>query len=174
MDEALANLERTTDSALFRELGSRFAQAGYELALVGGPVRDAFLGRKAPDLDFTTSAKPDEIIRVLKGYADTFWDIGREFGTIGARIGDAEQLTELRRGRAILRHLGLQIRAHAVLTGEHLGEPFGTQLAADAGQGRRIATGIAEIVVTLEIGLTRGVRSAESVAFMAGDAVERL
>ena len=88
VDEALANLERTTDSALFRELGSRFAQAGYELALVGGPVRDAFLGRKAPDLDFTTSAKPDEIIRVLKGYADTFWDIGREFGTIGARIGD--------------------------------------------------------------------------------------
>ena len=86
--EALANLERTTDSALFRELGSRFAQAGHELALVGGPVRDAFLGRKAPDLDFTTSAKPDEIIRVLKGYADTFWDIGREFGTIGARIGD--------------------------------------------------------------------------------------
>ena len=91
-----------------------------------------------------------------------------------ARISDAEQLTELRRGRAILRHLGLQIRAHAVLTGEHLGEPFGTQLAADAGQGRRIATGIAEIVVTLEIGLTRGVGSAESVAFMAGDAVERL
>ena len=88
MAEALANLERTTDSALFRELGSRFTQAGYELALVGGPVRDAFLGRKAPDLDFTTSAKPDEIIRVLKGYADTFWDIGREFGTIGARIGD--------------------------------------------------------------------------------------
>jgi poly(A) polymerase len=86
--EALANLERTTDSALFRELGSRFTQAGYELALVGGPVRDAFLGRKAPDLDFTTSAKPDQIIRVLKGYADTFWDIGREFGTIGARIGD--------------------------------------------------------------------------------------
>ena len=88
VDEALANLERTADSALFRELGSRFAQSGFELALVGGPVRDAFLGRKAPDLDFTTSAKPDEIIRVLKGYADTFWDIGREFGTIGARIGD--------------------------------------------------------------------------------------
>jgi poly(A) polymerase len=86
--EALANLERTTDSALFRELGSRFTEAGFELALVGGPVRDAFLGRKAPDLDFTTSARPDDIIRVLKGYADTFWDIGREFGTIGARIGD--------------------------------------------------------------------------------------
>lgn len=86
--EALANLERTTDSPLFVELGRRFTQAGFELALVGGPVRDAFLGRKAPDLDFTTSANPDEIIRVLKGFADTHWDIGREFGTIGARIGD--------------------------------------------------------------------------------------
>ncbi|MEY4648159.1 MAG: hypothetical protein RL009_575 [Actinomycetota bacterium] len=86
--EALANLERTTDSPLFRELGRRFTEAGFELALVGGPVRDAFLGRKAPDLDFTTSAEPDDIVRVLKGYADTHWDIGREFGTIGARIGD--------------------------------------------------------------------------------------
>ena len=86
--EALANLERTTDSPLFVELGRRFTEAGFELALVGGPVRDAFLGRKAPDLDFTTSASPDEIIRVLKGYVDTHWDIGREFGTIGARIGD--------------------------------------------------------------------------------------
>lgn len=86
--EALANLERTTDSALFRELGKRFTEAGFELALVGGPVRDAFLGRVAPDLDFTTSANPDQIIEILKGYADTHWDIGREFGTIGARIGD--------------------------------------------------------------------------------------
>jgi poly(A) polymerase len=86
--DALANLERTTDSALFRELGTRFANAGFEFALVGGSVRDAFLGRTSPDLDFTTSAKPDEIIAVLKGYVDTHWDIGREFGTIGARIGD--------------------------------------------------------------------------------------
>lgn len=86
--EALANLERTCDSPLFVELGRRFTEAGFELALVGGPVRDAFLGRKAPDLDFATAATPDEIIRVLKGYVDTHWDIGREFGTIGARIGE--------------------------------------------------------------------------------------
>jgi len=86
--EALANLERTCDSPLFVELGRRFTEAGFELALVGGPVRDAFLGRKAPDLDFATTATPDEIIRVLKGYVDTHWDIGREFGTIGARIGE--------------------------------------------------------------------------------------
>ena len=86
--QALANLEKSTDSPLFDTLGRLFAAAGHELALVGGPVRDAFLGRKAPDLDFTTSALPDETIAILKGKVDAHWDIGREFGTIGARIGD--------------------------------------------------------------------------------------
>ena len=88
VDEALANLEKTTDSRLFVTLGRIFQEAGHELALVGGPVRDAFLGRKAPDLDFTTSALPDETISILKGHVDAHWDIGREFGTIGARVGD--------------------------------------------------------------------------------------
>jgi len=73
---------------LLTELGERFAAAGHELALVGGPVRDAFLGRVSPDLDFTTSASPDETLAVLAPWADAHWDIGREFGTIGARRGD--------------------------------------------------------------------------------------
>ena len=88
VEQALANLEKTTDSPLFATLGRIFQDAGHELALVGGPVRDAFLGRKAPDLDFTTSALPDETLAILKGHVDAHWDIGREFGTIGARIGD--------------------------------------------------------------------------------------
>ena len=86
--QALANLERLTDSPVFVRLGSIFAAAGHELSLVGGPVRDAFLGRRSPDLDFTTSATPDETIAILKGNVDTWWDIGKEFGTIGARMGD--------------------------------------------------------------------------------------
>ena len=86
--QALENLERITNEPLFVELGKRFGDAGFELSLVGGPVRDAFLGRKAPDLDFTTDARPDDIIKVLKGFVDAHWDIGREFGTIGARVGD--------------------------------------------------------------------------------------
>ena len=48
-----------------QELGRRFAEAGHELALVGGPVRDAFIGRTSPDLDFTTDATPDETAREL-------------------------------------------------------------------------------------------------------------
>jgi poly(A) polymerase len=69
-------------------LGERFAGAGHELALVGGPVRDAMLGRRHNDLDLTTSAHPDEIERLLAGWADATWDIGRAFGTIGSRKGD--------------------------------------------------------------------------------------
>jgi len=86
--EALANLQRTSQSPLLVELGTLFTDAGFELSLVGGPVRDAFLGRETNDLDFTTSANPDQILAVLKGHVDAHWDIGREFGTIGARIGE--------------------------------------------------------------------------------------
>jgi poly(A) polymerase len=88
MAEAIANLEKTFESPLFAEVGERFKAAGHELALVGGPVRDAFLGRRSPDLDFTTTATPDEILQIIKPMVDAHWDIGREFGTIGARIGN--------------------------------------------------------------------------------------
>src|SRR6187431_209795 len=67
------------------ELGEVFRAAGHELALVGGPVRDAFLGRTSADLDFTTSATPDETLALLTRWGDAHWDIGKEFGTIGAR-----------------------------------------------------------------------------------------
>jgi poly(A) polymerase len=70
------------------ELGELFSADGHELALVGGPVRDAFLGRRSPDLDFTTSASPDQTLEILRRWADAHWDLGREFGTIGARRGE--------------------------------------------------------------------------------------
>ena len=67
------------------ELGAAFAAQGHELALVGGPVRDAFLGRVSADLDFATSATPDQTEAILTRWGDAHWDIGRAFGTIGAR-----------------------------------------------------------------------------------------
>ncbi|RNL51894.1 CCA tRNA nucleotidyltransferase [Arthrobacter oryzae] len=67
------------------ELGRRFVDAGHELSLVGGPVRDLFLGRASPDLDFTTDAAPDQTVKLIKKWADNYWEIGRAFGTIGMR-----------------------------------------------------------------------------------------
>jgi poly(A) polymerase len=70
------------------ELGTRFAAAGHELALVGGPVRDILLGRGSKDLDFATSARPEAVEKLLAGWADHVWDIGKAFGTIGCRKGE--------------------------------------------------------------------------------------
>ncbi|WP_284305335.1 CCA tRNA nucleotidyltransferase [Mobilicoccus caccae] len=72
---------------LLTELGRAFGEDGHALALVGGPVRDAFLGRESLDLDLTTSARPDDTERLLAAWGDATWDMGREFGTIGARRG---------------------------------------------------------------------------------------
>ena len=82
----VAELERI--APVTDELGRRFTEAGEEIALVGGPVRDAMLGRLHNDLDFTTSARPEVTERLLKGWADAIWDIGRDFGTIGCRRGE--------------------------------------------------------------------------------------
>jgi poly(A) polymerase len=69
------------------ELAERFAAAGHRLYLVGGTVRDAVLGRLGNDLDFATDARPEQIQRLVSGWADAVWDTGIAFGTIGARRG---------------------------------------------------------------------------------------
>ena len=79
----LARIAPVTD-----ELGARFTAAGEEIALVGGPVRDAMLGRLHNDLDFTTSARPEVTEKLVRGWAEAVWDIGRAFGTIGCRRGE--------------------------------------------------------------------------------------
>lgn len=70
------------------ELASIFADAGHELALVGGPVRDAFLGLAIHDFDLTTSARPEETASLLGKWSKNVWDVGKEYGTIGAARGD--------------------------------------------------------------------------------------
>jgi poly(A) polymerase len=71
------------------ELGELFVTAGYELALVGGPVRDAFLGRTSTDFDLTTDALPTRILDLVAGWADQVWTVGIRFGTVGLRKGSA-------------------------------------------------------------------------------------
>ncbi len=87
----LVRLSATTDP-----LVRRFAAAGHQLYLVGGPVRDALLGRLQDDLDFATDATPDETLRVVTGLGPT-WTTGAEFGTVGVLItaDDAEHRCEI-------------------------------------------------------------------------------
>jgi poly(A) polymerase len=83
---AAALLRTLTPSAAV--LGELFARAGHELALVGGPVRDVFLGRQPGDLDLTTDAVPERVLELTRNWADKTWTVGIDFGTIGLRKGD--------------------------------------------------------------------------------------
>ena len=85
--KAVEILRLVTSEEPIRGLAQAFADAGFELALVGGPVRDAFLGRPVHDLDFTTSATPEQSEKIVKPLAQATWDVGRAFGTIAAQVG---------------------------------------------------------------------------------------
>ena len=88
---ALAEASRLAIDALLAstpqlgQLAERMVAAGHEVALVGGSVRDAIRSGSASDLDLATSARPRDVLRLLEGWADAVWDVGIDFGTIGAR-----------------------------------------------------------------------------------------
>jgi poly(A) polymerase len=67
-------------------LGAAFAKAGHELHLVGGPVRDALMGRPSDDLDFATDARPEQVLEIVGPLAVATWTTGIEFGTVGAQV----------------------------------------------------------------------------------------
>jgi poly(A) polymerase len=88
--------QRKAAAALLRErvpdvagIGRLFADHGHELALVGGPVRDVFLGQRPGDLDLTTDATPEQVLQLTKGWADKTWTVGIAFGTVGLRRGNS-------------------------------------------------------------------------------------
>lgn len=94
---ARAFVELNRQGTLLSELGGLFAAAGHELYLVGGSVRDAFLGRLTTDLDFTTDARPDAVQRIVRSWADALWDTGIDFGTVGVgKYGQRLEITTFR------------------------------------------------------------------------------
>ncbi|MEU7687004.1 CCA tRNA nucleotidyltransferase, partial [Streptomyces spectabilis] len=102
---ALSQVQQRAVSELLRvspvadDLARRFQEAGFSLALVGGSVRDALLGRLGNDLDFTTDARPEDVLKIVRPWADAVWEVGIAFGTVGcqkdARVDGVEQRFEI-------------------------------------------------------------------------------
>lgn len=84
-DQRSALTDLLAATPVIGELGALFARAGHELYLVGGSVRDVLLGSLVHDLDFTTSARPDEVEALLRDWTRVVWDVGKEFGTLSAK-----------------------------------------------------------------------------------------
>ncbi|MGH2682032.1 MAG: CCA tRNA nucleotidyltransferase [Actinomycetota bacterium] len=91
MSERLPPPDLISIPPIAQELGVRFRDAGHELYLVGGWIRDALLGREhGKEIDFASDAKPGQVIRILQGWADSRKLVGIRYGTVGARKGDVE------------------------------------------------------------------------------------
>lgn len=71
-----------TDEKLFR----LFADAGEELYLVGGRVRDHILGLETGDLDFATGAMPESTMEILRDAGVKPVPVGIRFGTVAAEF----------------------------------------------------------------------------------------
>ena len=149
-EDSLSAAQRRLITELLRvapvadDLAARFSAAGHQLALVGGSVRDALLGRLGQDLDFATDAHPDQVVPLLRGWADAWWEVGIAWGTVGARKGDLvvevttyrdevyradSRKPEVTYGRSLeedLRRRDLSVNAMAVaLPGTTFVDPFG-------------------------------------------------
>ena len=102
---ALSQAQQRAVSELLRvspvadDLARRFRAAGYSLALVGGSVRDALLGRLGNDLDFTTDARPRDVLKIVRPWADAVWEVGIAFGTVGCQkkgsVDGSEQVFQI-------------------------------------------------------------------------------
>ena len=103
-------------------LAASFADAGHEFYLVGGSVRDALMGRLGSDLDFTTSARPEQIEALMRKVTSVVWDVGRAYGTVAGQISEddgSSWLVEVTTFRAD--SYETDSRKPAVVFGDHLG-----------------------------------------------------
>jgi len=90
----LPGLERIREDS--QDLAAAFRDAGFSLYAVGGCVRDAFMSDASSlDVDYTTNARPDDILRLLRPLCTATWDMGRAFGTIGGQLAATNRKVEI-------------------------------------------------------------------------------
>ncbi|CAN5809483.1 CCA tRNA nucleotidyltransferase [soil metagenome] len=104
----LTDINKVAVPLPLKRLGETFREAGHELYLVGGFVRDAMLGRGAASIeatrhtaldlaDATTDAHPEAIKKLIRPHVDHQWSVGERFGTIGASMdGHTVEVTTYR------------------------------------------------------------------------------
>lgn len=89
----------------FTELFNIFKKNQHSFYFVGGCVRDFLLNRQPKDYDFTTTAKPEQIVEILQQVNCKFWTIGEKFGTIVALWeGQQIEITTHRKDMTAGRH----------------------------------------------------------------------
>ena len=140
----MSDEQRKAAAALLRErvpaaaeIGRLFARHGHELALVGGPVRDVFLGQQPGDLDLTTDATPEQVLEITKGWADKTWTVGIAFGTVGLRKGSCGLRDHHLPERAVRADLAQARRPVRPLARGRPGPP-GLHRQRDGGQAARL------------------------------------
>lgn len=71
----------------------KFENAGYQIYIVGGAVRDLLMGREIRDWDFTTDAKPEEILKLFpEGFYDNkFWTVGIKAENLQSTVNRPKQ-----------------------------------------------------------------------------------
>jgi poly(A) polymerase len=128
----MSNRQRQATAALLAtispvadDLGRLFASHGHELALVGGPVRDVFLGRRPGDLDLATDAPPERVLEITRTWADRAWSVGIAFGTVGLRKGrQVFEVTTYRSERYAPESRNPEVRYQSSLAGDLLRRDF--------------------------------------------------
>ena len=76
------------EKPFLKELSNLYAKNGFQIYLVGGAVRDGFLGIETKDFDFTTNASPEESINILNKNEYKTTELGKAFGTIETTVED--------------------------------------------------------------------------------------
>lgn len=97
-NQLLVKLLPPPQAEIVARLGDAFAQAGADLYLVGGVVRDLLLGREiGNDLDFATNAPPENTQQIgALAKPTSVYLVGEKFGTVGFVFGtDSPILAEI-------------------------------------------------------------------------------